>query len=526
MIEKVPNLRLETGQSENALPKKAARKLGIKPADIKSWRILKKSLDARKKNDIHYVYTVAVSCDEDIPAVSEPVIKPKRTGDFERPVVAGFGPAGMMASLKLAREGLCPIVIERGKKVDERTADVEKFKETGILNPESNVQFGEGGAGTFSDGKLNTGTHDSRIREVLEEFYRHGAPESVLFDAKPHIGTDVLVNTVKSIREEILSLGGEIYFETKLEELIVSGGRITGIKVRNGNQEKTIKCSSLILAIGHSARDTFEELHRENVPMEKKAFSMGARIEHSQEDISRAQYGDKWRELPPADYSLAVHLNGKESAYTFCMCPGGYVFAAASEEGGVCTNGMSYSGRSGENANSALLVTLRPEDIPGDGPLSGMYYQREIERRAYEYALDCGRYFATAQRVGDFLGTHADAGFSTGEKILPTYRPGVKWGDIRKVLPENITDVMAKAIVEFDKKLKGFADPEAILTAPETRSSSPVRILRGENLQSEIAGLYPCGEGAGYAGGITSAAVDGLRCAEKIIACTAQGDVL
>ena len=525
----VRNLTFLPGESLEMLPEKGAKKLRIPRREIREVRIIRRSLDARRKQEIHYTVSAAftVRGDEeallsrvksrDVEQYREPELPQWQAAAQrgERPVVVGFGPAGMFAALVLARAGLRPLVIERGQEVSKRQAAVEAFRRTGVLDPESNVQFGEGGAGTFSDGKLNTGTHDGRIPFVLRTFYEHGAPESVLYDAKPHIGTDVLTGIVRSIREEILSLGGEILFETKLERLRLEDGELAGLEVSNPRGRYTIPCTSAILAVGHSARDTFEALHAQAVSMERKAFSMGVRIEHLQREISLAQYGKSAKLLPPADYSLSVHLPDGTSAYTFCMCPGGYVFAAASEAGGVCTNGMSYSGRSGINANAALLVTLHPEDFPGEGPLAGMYWQREIERKAYRYASSAGPYAAPAQLAGDFLAGRPSTGPG---RILPTYRPGVCWGDLRQVLPEKITSVLAEALPALDRKLQGFADPEAVLTGPETRSSSPVRILRGADCRSvSVSGLYPCGEGAGYAGGITSAAVDGIRCAETVL---------
>ncbi len=522
----IRNLKLSVDEPRDALAALtalAAKKLRLPPEAIGELRVLKRSLDARKKDDIRYVYTVGVTVrDEeraiarakamDVAAYTPPEYTIPRVGETEkRPLVVGFGPAGMFAALVLAKAGMRPIVVERGQDALTRRERVEHFHRTGELDTECNIQFGEGGAGTFSDGKLNTGTHDMRLHWMLEQFAAHGAPESVTTDAKPHIGTDILIDVVRNIRREITSLGGELRFGTRLERLVIDGGRIVGA-VLSAGEEYTLACDELILAIGHSARDSFETLRAQNVPMERKAFSMGVRIEHRQDAIDRAQYGRERGELPAADYSLNVRLPDGTSAYTFCMCPGGQVFAAASEAGGVVTNGMSYSRRDGENANSALLVTLHTEDFPGDDVLAGMYWQREIERAAYAYGG--GNYLAPAQRVGDFLAGRPSTG--PGE-VKPSYRPGVVWGDICEVLPARITDVLRRALPELGKKLHGFDAPDAVLTAPETRSSSPVRILRDKSLSSAIAGLYPCGEGAGYAGGISSAAVDGMRCAEAVI---------
>ena len=349
---------------------------------------------------------------------------------------------------------------------------------------------------------------------MLRQFYEHGAQEEILYDAKPHIGTDVLGGVVRSIRRDIVSRGGEVRFFSRLDGLEIENGVLSGARVHSPSGDYILPCSKLILAIGHSARDTFSMLRDLGVPMERKPFSMGVRIEHLQRAIDLAQYGrERGGELPPADYSLSVHFPDGESAYTFCMCPGGQVFAAASERGGVVTNGMSFSARGGENANAALLVTLRPEDFSSPELFEGMEWQRRIERAAYAYGR--GDYRAPAQLVGDFLAARPSVGPGS---VSPTYRPGVVWGELREVLPEKLTSVLARAIPAFGKKLRGFDDPDAVLTAPETRSSSPVRILRGADLCSpSVAGLYPCGEGAGYAGGITSAAVDGLRCAEALL---------
>ena len=516
------NLRFEPGEELEKLRTKAAKKLRVPERDITDIRPVKRSLDARKKNDIHYTCSAAVSLkrgEERALKIAGKDAAPYMPPEYEiptvhtdtRPVVVGFGPAGMFAALLLAKAGARPVVIERGQEALKRAAAVEAFRQGGPLDPESNVQFGEGGAGTFSDGKLNTGTHDKRMFWVLREFAAHGAPDSVTYDAKPHIGTDVLIDVVQNIRKEIIALGGELRFETRLDGIETRDGAVCGARLSRGGKTETLPCRRLILAIGHSARDSFQWLHDMGVPMERKPFSMGVRIEHKQTSIDRAQYGRERGALPPADYSLNVHLPDGTSAYTFCMCPGGQVFAAASEAGGVVTNGMSYSKRDGENANAALLVTLHTEDFPGEGVLAGMHWQREIERAAYAYT---GSYKAPAQLVGDFLEDRPSIGPGS---VVPTYAPGVVWGDLRKVLPARITNVLQNAIPALGQKLNGFDTPDAVLTGPETRSSSPVRILRDETLQSELHGLYPCGEGAGYAGGITSAAVDGLRCAEAVL---------
>ena len=521
----VRGLKLLPGEAFARLPELAAKKLRIPASEIRDWKLVKRSLDARKKPEVFFVCSVALTLrggeekliarlkDRDVLAYREPVYEiPQVSAPETRPVVVGFGPAGIFAALLLSLAGARPIVLERGQDATTRRKAVEEFRAGGPLDPENNVQFGEGGAGTFSDGKLNTGTHDERISFVLRQFAAHGAPESVVYDAKPHIGTDVLVDVVQNFRKNILALGGEIRFGSRMERLILRDGAVAGVEVRGPEGLYELPCARLILAVGHSARDTFRALHGQGVAMEPKPFSMGVRIEHRQETIDLAQYGRARDGLPAADYALNVHLPDGTSAYSFCMCPGGEVFAAASEPGGVVTNGMSYSLRDGENANAALLVTLHPGDFPEGDVFSGMRWQRRIEQAAY----DCGGgdYRAPAQRSGDFLAGRASEGPGA---VAPSYRPGVVWCDLHEVLPARITGVLEQAIPALGKKLRGFDDPDAVLTAPETRSSSPVRILRGKNCEAAIRGLYPCGEGAGYAGGITSAAVDGLRCAEAVL---------
>ena len=498
----------------------AARLLKISNSKVRRVKLVRRSVDARKKPDVRIVYTVDVAIDGNEQKILKqsgckraaiaPVsyYKPPKAPQLQkRPVVVGFGPAGMFAGLILALAGQCPIILERGEDVATRHKKVQKFFDTGILDTKSNVQFGEGGAGTFSDGKLNTGVNNPRIGWVLEQMVAAGASEDILFDAKPHVGTDVLLTVVQNIRQRIISLGGEVRFNSQVTGIRQQDGKLTGLHVN----DDVIECDQAIFAIGHSARDTFSMLNDLGVTMEPKPFSMGVRIEHPQITVNKAQYGKNDPVLPPADYKLVKHLD-EETVYTFCMCPGGYVVAAASEEGGVVTNGMSYSDRSGDNANAALLVTLNPKDFPYEGPLGGVRWQRDIEKAAYQVS---GSYQAPAQKVGDFLAKRP-----SGEAgaIQPTYRPGVVWCDLHTVLPEKITGALKKAIPMLEGNLKDFAHPDAVLTAPETRSSSPVRIVRDETKQSvSLAGLYPAGEGAGYAGGIMSAAIDGILCAEALL---------
>ncbi len=530
----------------------AAQALGLQASQITELQIRRRSLDARKKPELRWIYTVDVatrksenqvlrSCRN--PKVSRSTqvwykpLKAKKIPEL-RPVVVGFGPAGMFAALALAIAGLRPIVLERGQDAETRHKAVEQFWQTGNLDPENNVQFGEGGAGTFSDGKLNTGTKNERQGWILRQLVQFGADESILWDAKPHVGTDVLLTVVQQLRHKVEALGGEVRFGAKLTGLHSENGALCAVEYSTDGKTVQLPCRQLILAPGHSARDTFRMLECFGLSMEPKPFSMGVRVEHLQSKINEAQYGlgdepatkslakgltmteTDLTMLPPADYKLNVKLPDGSSAYTFCMCPGGYIVGAASEPGRVVTNGMSNFAREGENANAALLVTLEPADFPDKSTLGGMLWQEQIETAAFR--AGGSNYFAPAQRVGDFLARRPTRDWGT---VKPSYRPGVTPSELHAVLPEKLTQVLEGAIPALGKLLKGYDDPDAVMTAPETRSSSPVRILREANRQSpSLAGLYPCGEGAGYAGGILSAAVDGLLSAEAVIQNVGEAD--
>lgn len=551
---------------------KAAKALMIREEEILRMEILRRSLDCRKKPELYAIYALEVEVKDEQKVLAK-ALKNKRakeqisqsdrvsyrfpevrdsscarafsetkglpgggnlSGEF-RPVIVGAGPAGLFCAYYLARAGRRPILLERGKCVGERQKDVETFWKTGILDPNSNVQFGEGGAGTFSDGKLNTLVKDreGRNRAVLETFVRFGAGENILCDAKPHIGTDVLARIIENLREELIRLGAEVRFESQVTDLVLeNGSSLSGVVINGG---ETLACRELVLAIGHSARDTFRMLLKKGLPMEAKPFAVGFRVEHPQEMINESQYGKQTPErfqepshegdaaeifdsLGAASYKVTAKTANGRGVYSFCMCPGGYVVNASSEEGRLAVNGMSYSRRDGRNANSAIIVSVGPEDYPGDGPLAGVAFQRELERKAFE--LGGGR--IPVQRFGDYrkrvLGMEHPNPTSaeTDSQLLPACKGEYAWVDLSGLLPRQCNEAFVEGMAQFGRQIQGFDREDAILSGVESRTSSPVRILRDERLQSTIRGIYPCGEGAGYAGGITSAAMDGLRVAERI----------
>lgn len=528
---RIPNLKLRINEAANHHVEKQAlhdlilSKLKINHNELLTFKIFKKSIDARKKNAIIYVYTVDATI-KDETAILKKVVKTGITHSPDlsyknvksgnenlphRPVIIGMGPAGLFAGLLLASNGYAPIILERGDDVDVRTTKIETFWKTGTLDPESNVQFGEGGAGTFSDGKLTTLINDTRCRNILEAFINAGAPEEILYLSKPHIGTDLLRETVKTIRKQIIENGGDVRFRSKVTDFIIQDRQLTGLII---NDTEKLDCTTALLGIGHSARDTFETLHHRGITLTPKPFSIGVRIEHPQQLINRSQYGSAagFAGLGAADYKLSYHSPKGRSAYTFCMCPGGYVVAAASEKNKVVTNGMSKHRRNGENANAALLVGVQPEDFESDHPLAGVAFQRKWESLAF--TLGGGNYYAPAQLVGDFL---ADKPSKQWGSVKPTYTPGLTFAQLKDCLPDYVVATIKEALLHFNNKINGFAMADGIMTGVETRSSSPVRINRNDDNVSNILGLYPMGEGAGYAGGIMSSAVDGVKTAEKII---------
>jgi len=518
----IQNLKLPLELRGDVLPT-LAKGLGIRPDDLKEWQIAREAIDARK-SQLFFVYHIEFELKPQarISSNTKWEVLPAPTRSYSTPqpgpkclehppVVVGAGPAGLFATLLLAEMGYRPILLERGAPIEERVRDVEAFWQNGLLDPQSNVQFGEGGAGTFSDGKLTTQIRDPRVFKILSEFVLCGAPEEILYRYKPHIGTDRLRRVVIRMRQRILALGGTIHFHTKMDSLILRDQQIVGIRLENGSE---ISTESVILAIGHSARETFQSLFEQGVQMDAKAFSIGVRIEHLQEWIDTSQYGS-WaghKNLDPSDYKLVYHTSKDRTVYTFCMCPGGQVVASASEEGHLVTNGMSYYARDGKNANSALLVGVSPQDFASSHPLAGIDFQKEWESKAF-YAGG-GNFYAPIQRVDDFLlsGVSKSPGL-----VEPSYKPGVLPANLTSCLPNFVISSLQEALPKLGKKLHGFDHPHSILTGVETRSSSPLRIVRNQMGEANITGLFPAGEGAGYAGGIVSSAVDGLRSAELLI---------
>lgn len=518
----ISQIKCSLSESEQSAVARALKTVGLHSSDVLSAGIYKSSVDARRQNDIRFVYSVIAelkdkSREESLAKEKGLIYLPK--GELSavkgskkqsgRIVIAGFGPAGMFCALTLAENGYRPIVVERGSAVEERVEKVNSFWRGGALNTETNVQFGEGGAGTFSDGKLTTRIKDPLCRYVLEKLVDHGAPEEILTKAKPHIGTDRLRKVVRSLRERILTLGGEVYFNTRLNDVTLSGGSAIGITA--GDMQLDVSC--LVLAVGHSARDTAELLLEKNIPLEAKPFAVGARIEHLQTEVNKSLYGchaDDPR-LPAGEYQMSYTQKDGQACYTFCMCPGGVVVPAASEHGGIVVNGMSEYARDGKNANCAVVVAVNKNDF-GSGVLSGMDFAREIERRAFEQT---GSYLAPATSVSGFLSGKPSLDIS----VQPTYALGARQADLAKIFPDRVTAMLKKGLGVFAGRMKCFADGSAVLTAPETRTSSPIRMTRDEQMRSVgFDNIYPCGEGAGYAGGITSSAVDGIKTALKIMA--------
>ena len=524
---KVDNIKIREDLQDEEIVKFACSKINLNYKLIENFQILKKSIDARDKNDIFYNYSIMFEIKDGtslkhINKIKNVSIIPNESKIEDKinilrksslsPVIIGAGPAGLFCALTLIDNGVKPIIVEQGKNVQDRAKDVELFLKDGILNTSSNVQFGEGGAGTFSDGKLTTNLHTPLCSKVINEFIKFGAPNQIAYINKPHIGTDNLLKIVANIRNYIIEKGGKFLFNTKAIDFEYENNKVSKLICIRDGQSIEIQTDTIILAIGHSSRDMFKTLYDKNINIEQKNFSVGLRIEHKQKMINIAQYGTKTKlKLPPAEYKLAYH--GKDhSCYTFCMCPGGKVIASSSEENTIVTNGMSKFARDEENANSAILVNVTPNDLNSSHPLAGMFFQKELEEKAF--ILGGSNYYAPIQRVEDFLENRKST--FIGE-IKPSYKPGVTLSNLQEILPEFVIKTLKEGIIYFNNRLKGFSNPDSILTGVETRSSSPITIKRNEKLMSNIDGLYPCGEGAGYAGGIMSAAVDGIKVGRAIL---------
>lgn len=522
MRVRVSQIKVPLNHSIDDVVKKACKKIKVELSDVREYELVKKSIDARKKDALTYIYSIDIVLkqqrklkgkDKDVTVVEKQTYVFPHSGSLplnKRPVVIGAGPAGLFCAYLLALSGFCPMILERGKPVEERRADVEHFWESGVLNTESNVQFGEGGAGTFSDGKLNTVVKDKsgRNRMVLETFVQFGAPEDILYNNKPHIGTDVLFDVIQTMRNKIIALGGTFLFSSCVTDFVIEDGAITKVIINNG---QALECSVAVLATGHSARDTFTTLYEKKISMEAKPFAVGFRVEHPQEMINENQYHTTdMTYLPTADYKVTYHASNGRAVYSFCMCPGGYVVNASSENEMLAVNGMSYRARDGKNANSAIIVSVTPEDYGSDHPLAGMAFQRVLEQRAY--ALCDGD--IPQQLFSDYESNVPSRSYGA---FTSATRGNTGFANLRQVLPEELNTAFCEGMHGFGQKIKGFDRPDAILSGVESRTSSPVRIIRNEQGESNITGLYPCGEGAGYAGGITSAAMDGLKIAEEII---------
>ena len=524
---RISNIKIYEDISEDDVLSYMINKYKINKFDIIDWQISKKSVDARRKDNVHYSYSIdlelknennflnlkQIKNSKNISKVKEPKLPEIvcNMNKSNRPIIIGAGPAGLFAALTFVKYGYKPIVIEQGQSVDDRKQTVEDFIANGKLNTFSNVQFGEGGAGTFSDGKLTSGITSPYCRTVLKDFVEFGAPKQILYLTKPHLGTDNLITIIKNMRNHIIANGGEFMFNTKFIDFETENNCISKIKVLHidSSKEEIIKANTIVLAIGHSSRDTFKKIYEKGLKVEPKNFSVGVRIEHLQSEINKSQYGTITKlKLPPADYKLAYHSKSGRSCYTFCMCPGGTVMPSSSEENTIVTNGMSYYSRDGINANSAVLVNVTPDDFSSNNPLAGVDFQKELEEKAFK--LGGSNYHAPIQRFEDFENNKKSEHIGN---IIPTYLPGVTLSNLNEIMPDFVAQTLKEGINYFDTKLKGFANPDSILTGMETRSSSPIRILRNELLQSNVLGIYPCGEGAGYAGGIMSASVDGIKCA-------------